>query len=822
MCYTYACTAYSLILQSIFCMVKNVCLLVLVMGCCVPVLAQQHAKMLTPPLPDTGYKHLLSGELVRHIIVDSLNKRYAPVDGVVTTVKTFIPGGLNDTAHHALYKYISATDGVSRLHVLQQRAAILKDSTKLNAYLDGKLRGFYALQNPLPVLPDMRRMGFGNKFQGASGSAFFDNGAAAVIQSGYKAQLSDQAVLGNIPFTINYTNISGQSSFQPGFSDQSLTKISFDKDAYRQRLSGYVNSHYDLKKYFLQDINAGAALRSYTSFDLQSIEKQMDSVYVAKGKAGFKSVISADQLLYLDSVQLRNAVMGQPGADSLQAGLSGDYLQQLYTLKKQYGAIAPKEILNAQHDVNGKVGAWMQGDQQQAQTDKALLPLNFVQKLFLKAQSLNIGNFAASGSKGLSSGLFMKGIQGTFLGNNDKTMMLGAGLRQDAGGLKDAPFTASLEGSGYVMEMLQTGKGMPDAAQHSLVGAVNANTKATTMNQFSTIALPRNIFVGTYSRSMQVGAYGTLDAELGKSANSFNNATVGSDYASAGKAAALTLMSDFWQTFSAGLDFNGHVDEWKLTHREYVSYSGMAYNNPASPFAGRGTIRYGLNLKRSWNKNKLVIGVKMDQRTIHNDPDGNNVWRNQQYGIDARYKVKRNFSFTASISQAAMRNTASSDHSNDFLTRQFSMSSQVSGTLWNVLQSSNVTTGLQQMNVGNLKSLLVNVNLNHNVVLHSNVISLNVFYNKDVKDNALYGNMFNTEVMYNYTLWKQLSCGSGITYLSDVPVVTQVGIKQTLTAVLAKKLTATLYMDCRKSLHNTPQNYLYGTFRSEVALHYAF
>lgn len=756
---------------------------------------------------------------VRAVLVDSLNARYPMA--VKQKLVHLERGKLNDSALTVLYAYLQQSGDGAKLQRLKKQAAVLKDTARLKAYLDSKLRGFYALEHPLPILPDMRKIAVDNQFKTVGISAVYDNGGAAVIQAGYTAQFSDEAVVGNIPFKIDYTNLSGHSSFAPGFSDQNLAKISFDKAAYQQRLASLVASHYDLKKYFLQDIDLGASIKGYASLDLKSLESNMDSLYRSKAAAMGK-LVAADQLLYLDSVQLRNAVIsGRNMADSSEARATNDYLQHLYALKKKYGDNAAADVLNFQSLQNKKTEQWMQEESQQVQADKSLLPLNGLQKLFLKAQSLNLGNFGAGGSRGMVSGLFMKGIQGTFMGNNNKTLMAGIGTRQDMGALKDAPFTGSLEGSGYMMEMLQMGKGMPDQP-HSLVGAVNANSKNNTTNQFSTLSLPRNIFTGTFSKNMKVGNLGTLDAELGKSSNSFANATVGSDMASAGKAAVTSLLSDFWQTFSAGLDFNGNVDEWKLDHHEYISYAGMAYNNPASPFISRGTIRYGLGLKKGWYHNKLLVGVKLDQRTIHNTPDGGDSWHNQQYSVDVRYKLQRNFTLTARLNQSMMKNPAAADHSNDFVSRQFSMSSQSSMHLWGKVQSDNMTLGVQQMNVGYLHSVLVNMNLNHNILLGTNVVSVNVFYNKDLKDNALYGNMFNTEALYNYTLLKTLNMGSGLTYLSDAPVVRQAGIKQTFTASLAKKLSTTLYLDCRKNLHNTPQNYLYGTFHGEMAVRYTF
>jgi hypothetical protein len=446
-----------------------------------------------------------------------------------------------------------------------------------------------------------------------------------------------------------------------------------------------------------------------------------------------------------------------------------------------------------------------------------LLPLNFLQKLLLTAKQLNIGQIAANGSKGGVSGLFMTGLQGTFL-KNDKFLMLGGGKRQDGGYLKDIGLTESIDPSSYVMQFMEVGKGDTESS-HSHLAIVNANTRNSNSRRFEQQLMPRNIFVGALSERVSLGEYGEIEAQLSKSATQFKNSANGNEMALASKAAAFTLLDDFWQTISVGLDYTGSVRKWNLDQRVYINYSGLGYNNPATPGGSRGSLKYGAGLKRSWKKNRISVTARADMQDVRTSAVNNNRWHNRQYTLDTRFKVNRHISLTGRFNQATMKGISDRQPGSYFLTRQVSFSSQANGKLIHLPYNSNVMLGVQQIDMLPLRSLLVNLNMNHNFIVNTHVLSLNVFYNKDVRENALYGNLLTLESAWTYQYGK-ISCSSGVTYLDNKDVVRQLGVKQTMATQLMRRLNANLYFDCRKNLINTSQNYLFGNFRSELSLQY--
>lgn len=62
-------------------MVKTACL-VLLLGFCVPVIAQQHATLPVLSSADSTYKQLLSNPVVYQILIDSLNNPCTPLKEV--------------------------------------------------------------------------------------------------------------------------------------------------------------------------------------------------------------------------------------------------------------------------------------------------------------------------------------------------------------------------------------------------------------------------------------------------------------------------------------------------------------------------------------------------------------------------------------------------------------------------------------------------------------------------------------------------------------------------------------------------------------------
>jgi len=119
-----------------------------------------------------------------------------------------------------------------------------------------------------------------------------------------------------------------------------------------------------------------------------------------------------------------------------------------------------------------------------------------------------------------------------------------------------------------------------------------------------------------------------------------------------------------------------------------------------------------------------------------------------------------------------------------------------------------------------VRSLFVNTQLSHQVMVGTRMISANIFYNKDVKNAAIYSSLLNVDAGYHYTLAKLLQCGSSVTFLDNKEVVRQLGVRQQVAAQLLKRVNMNLSVDARKDLIQSSQNYLYGNFRTELSFHY--
>lgn len=782
------------------------------------------------------YNRLLNtNPALKVAVIDSLNRRSGPGD-----VFHHINGKpLNDSVRQLFSRHVNAVYGAKQLQQVNRGLQLFRDTAGLPAYLAGKLRGFYALRNEANALSLMKAGAYSNHLKVLSGSAFYDNTPGAVLQSGIGVQLEDMVVVGNIPVNIVFNNLAGNSPFDQGWADQQLKKFSFDKDAYMDRLNGYLNKSYDLKKYFLGDIDVASAVKSFATLQVNDIQEEMKAITSPQQALAFSNLVSAEQLIYLDSNQIRRLLLDNktlqlteedlnsklPDSTGMMSGhqqtvlAAQQYLRRLSEAKNNVvQGLQAKEALAAQHKINGAIQQRVNDPEAQKRNIKELLPLNFIQRLLLQTKRLNIGNIAANGSKGGVQDLFMSGVQGEFL-NKQKFLMLGLGTTRLGGDLKDRQFTSSLDPGAYSMQFLQMGQGDINVS-HSHIAMMNANTKNKNYGGFDAESLKRNIFVGAFSEQINLGEYGAITADISKSNTTFNNAATGNSAALSSKTAAFTLLDDFWQTFSAGLDYNGEWKAARMSQRVYFNYSGLAYTNPGSPGGSRGTIRYGLNIRRYWNKRKIMVGFRTDLQDMNTAASGSTGWRNRQYTLDTRIRVKKNFSLSARMGQSTIKNTGHLFPEMGYFNRQINVASQLTGKLFSHQQNNNISFGVQQMDILPMKSLLINLNINHSIVIGTHVLSVSVFYNKDVKDQALYGNLFTAETGWSYQLGKIWSCSSGINYLDNKNVVRQIGLRQTFSASLAERLHLNLYADCRKQLLNTPQNYLFGNINTQLALNY--
>lgn len=719
---------------------------------------------------------------LKNAVMDSLNKKYANVPGQLLPdslpFNRFGLNGMQQGARQEFMQYMRAGNSAAGIAKMRTMFHGLQDSARGARFIDNKLRGFYALKPQgsltLPGLPE-------NKLRGISWQTIYSDTTAMMSGWWNEGVVQDQLTVGSIPVQLNYSTLSGYNS---GLKDAHFLKLAFDKEAYMQKVNQQLQKTYNLNKYFLDDIDIKSSIKSYATSQLAA----MDSM---KGK------VSADQLIYLDSTQLRNAMKEAPA----------DYNEKVMSLKQQLGGVKEmNQLLGAQKDAQHNIQSLASQPENTSRMAGNLLHLSALQSLMMNIKELKVGSIGANASKGTVSDLFMTGAAGSYLKSN-KFIMLAMGKSNELG-VQDVGMQSTAPS--YSMQFLRLGRGDIGSGQTHF-STLNANAKPQTNNGFNTAALSKNIFVGSVSQQCSLGSLGTIDIELSKSSGQYSN-----EAAAVSKSAASHFMDDIWATASVGLAYNGDIKKYGLTQKVYMNYSGLGYTNPGSPFGSRGSLQYGFMVKRSWLRNKAVVSLRTDMRNLAVSPLTDNKRKSLQFSLDGRYRLTRKLSFSMNM----LQNTLRENGNTAFLNRKISFMSQANGKMYGLPFSNNSTIGIQQLNYVDLHSLFVNIGSMHTFMAGPGMVVLNAFYNRDIKNAAVYNNMLNVDGGYQYTLWKVLSCGSSLIYMDSKDVVTQIGLRQQVSAQFFKRWSLAISADGRKNLKNTVANYYYGRFNTAMSLHY--
>ncbi|MBO9154066.1 hypothetical protein ACFOTA_17740 [Chitinophaga sp. GCM10012297] len=792
--------------------------------CCMLITLTANAQQLQralPPADSAGNIPIAANPLMRRIIMDSLNRYKDRLKGQPGISRPEGPAavlnGLNEPVKQQFLSYIQKTSGPEKAKQLKEGFSVLKDTARMQQFVDEKLRGFYALFKDDPNFSKLALPGkIENKFSGAKAETSF--GDTTGNGSGWwsNVNVQDRFSAGSIPVNLQYANVSGYSRVDTRLEDDNLVKFNFDKEAYLKKIDAHVKKNYDLKKYFLDDIDFRGQLQSFVSAKMKSFDQLGDSL---------SGMVKPEQVIYLDSIQLRNVLnenaLKEPARRMADSSLD-KYMGRLMDLKKELGGgLEIKDMLNSQHTVRNNLGKWINDPASTARMAQDLVPMSGLQRFFMKVKDLNLGNIAANASKGTVSDLFMTGMAGSLLSKNNY-LMTAIGKTREIRAM-DAGLDATMNAPAKSLQFVRLGKG--DLGNgHSHLSVLNANSRNEPGRAPNVRALMQNTFVGAVSKQISLGEYGQIAAELSKSANRTGGAGPSADHAAMTKAAVANFFDDFFVTLSTGVSYTGSVREWGTTHKVYFNYSGLGYNNPGNPYARRGMIQYGLNLKRSWLKNRAVVQLRTDVKNMERSAVSGSQWKNYNFSLDGRYRLSRKLTLSGRLMQSQM-NTVSDKYSDAvFTNRKISFSSSWNGKTGRLPFFNQASLGLQQMHyitaAEPVKSLFVNTQVSHTIPVNGKMIAATIFYNRDLKNAAVYSNLLNMDAGYHYTLLKILQCGSSLTFLDNKDVVRQIGVRQQASAQLLKRWNVNLSVDARKDLVTSAQNYLYGNFRTELSLHY--
>jgi hypothetical protein len=817
-----------------------------------------HSQTPVPALPEKN----LYGKLI-----DSLNDRRLFSQGISATpgrldsifaskLKESAYGGLKDSVMGEFLYYVKNNFGADRVNKIVKNFSVAGDSGSLKNFIGNKLRGFYSINGKesfrIPTFDNF----LNNHFSGVEYSVVNDNTPMAPVPWMHQLQINDQVKLMDIPFQIGFSNLS--NDYTP-LQYNNLMKVSFDKGGFQQGLQQKLGKYYNMKKYLLADMDVLSYVKGHFDSELSQQIKGASNNVIGNPESFVRSRLSNDELLKLDNSQIREklmpagemqavrdrmqateqmltdhgATMDAKQKDSLQQYMKNqsNYLASLEQLSDKIGSVKDKlaasginanQITRMQQQMNASADASLGQPQVIKEAAGNLLPLNGMQRFFTQVSSLNAGTFGMNGGERGVSALLRGGMELSLL-KNKNLFSGGLGQIKDGGFLKDAGLQNSLLNSASFMQFLQLGKG-EEGKNNTHVTVMNSNTTSPSTAYFTQLALPRNILAATVTKTLKVRKAGLVEAEISKSATQYKNTVApDADQVMEHKSALYSYTDDFLQTLSVGVRYSDEWDKLGLSHNAHVSYAGFGYTNPGNPSAAKGSWQYDLLLRKQITR-KGFIQTRFANRNYNYSGDGQHQWNNIQVDVQGRYRFSRILTLGLKLNQYQLVRKEADTKEKMYVSRKVMADAQYSDNIGGLQQRTNFSLGWQQFNniavqQGGQSNLLM-VQWVTSVPVGSTVMTMNMFYNKEIADYHVMGNLLTSEVGAGYSLFKSFAFNSSITYLDNSIAAKQVGIRQSVNTMILKNCNVGLYVDCRKNLITPVNAYLYGSFRGELSVHY--
>ncbi|WP_205509782.1 hypothetical protein [Longitalea arenae] len=800
-------------------------------------------------------------------LVDSLNKRKlfqqgvsigkSPLDTLfISRLKASAFSGIKDSVMGEFLYYVKNNFGTDRVKKILKNFSMAGDSGSLQNFIGGKLKGFYSVNGMESFkIPSFDKL-LNNQFSGVEYNIAHDNTALAPSPWMHQLSVSDQVKIMDIPFQVSFSNLSNE--YVP-LQYNNLMKVTFDKDGFSQGLQQKLGKYYNMKKYLLADMDMLSYVKSHFESELSQQVKSLSNEVITDPNALLQSKLSNDELLKLDNDQIKEKLLSSSEIGSIRERLQGSqqlltehgatmpaaqkdsllqsmknqsaYLASLEQLSDKISAVKNKmaasginanQVTRLQQHFDAKAIENLRQPQVIKEAAGNLLPLNGLQRFFTNVGSLNAGTFGKEGSERGINTLLRGGMELSVL---KKANVFSGGLGQvkDGGFLKDAGLQNSIFNSASFMQFLQFGKG-EEGKNNTRITVINSNTTSPNTANFNQLALPRNILAGTISKTVKVRRAGLVEAEISKSATQYKNTvSPNADQVMEAKSALFSYTDDLLQTLSVGLRY---MDEWEkagLSHNAHVSYAGFGYTNPGNPSAAKGSWQYDMQLRKQITR-QGHIQARFANRTYNYSTDGQSKWNNMQFDIQGRYRLNRKLSMGAKLNQYQLLRKTDSTKEKMYVSRKVTADAQYTGRVRGLAQRTMFSLGWQQFDniavqQGGQSNLLL-MQWSTTVPVGTTVVSMNMFYNKEIADHELMGDLLTSEIGAGYPVFKTIMLNSSLTYLNNSIAARQVGIRQSVTTTALKNCTVGLFVDCRKNLITPVNAYLYGSFRGELSVHY--
>lgn len=445
-----------------------------------------------------------------------------------------------------------------------------------------------------------------------------------------------------------------------------------------------------------------------------------------------------------------------------------------------------------------------------------------VGKFYSKIKGFQAGSFGQRMPGIMNKDLLMKGTD--FVVKTGRgPVNVGLGIHQDIGMPKDAGFNTSL----YDSPKLLTYVSIPTtnftfgSGKLSWVGSFDKQN-ASGFGQLN--PLPKNNLAFMVSQDLNVNNFGRFTFELSKSSTQYKNL-------STNETDKLVLNNDlkmgnyfrddFLETVSIGLKHGIELKKMGLSGNTFFSYSGLGYQNPGQQGYSNMGMRVGGNLKKSFLKNKVIFNARTDIKNTPMSAVSGAHWRNYNLQLESRVKLSKQYNFNLKYAENGVNKVDGASNA-VFSSQKLQVDMNANYKVGTNYGFSRLSVGHQEMlNPSVLtKTGFMTIVYAQNLMMKTVSLSANAFYNKELNGVRVLGDMLNADAGCQYTLLKNLSVSSSITYLDNENIARQVGVRQNIQLSMLKNFDVSAFVDFRKNLIDPLYPDLFATGRGELSIRY--
>jgi hypothetical protein len=647
-----------------------------------------------------------------------------------------------------------------------------------------------------------------------------------------------------IPLTVMFMH---QDYLNPSFAYRNAFQAQFDKDAFLDNYKKKLKDKLDVDKLIpknnvLQAAKEAAdkAVRKELDGMLQEYKTEFSEPLAAfdtirnlsTGNIGgvFQSLVNSQ---YVAGIKEKEQELQQLSSE-VQSGKVGEKVKSIPSLKKEiaiytkllsfyqrYQALKKKlDLVGIENRLNEE------GLQRMANLENMLdnpaslqqlagqhLQLSGMEKLFMNVQQMNMGQHSVTLSPLTLYNYLNNGVS-IEISKDKKYFFALAGKERDFNSLYDRANFSALQQNDHIGMGVRMGRGsLKENHTHFSLFSFRQSKMQAAADRFD---MPKkNTVVLGLSNRLNIGESSSLELELSKSSAVYAQAEYGADTMGRRKSALAGLFSgeDFAQSMAVAMNYTGSFEEAGLNVGANFTHVASAYNNPGSAFMLGGSKDAGLQLRKSFFKNKFVLQARGNMREYSYTMLPGRKWQNFSYMFESRFRLPNGQQL--SLKYQPVKSVRKEDgkrftiNNTEKFTAEVSLQKRLGQSFYrNVISTTyNASRYLYRTDsMAKLKSLTVSSL--QNVSIGRQLVYWNVTYThaRNPGGPAYLNSVLNTDVGITYALGKYISSTTALNYSSAQNWYRQVGARQTITATLNSRMQLSLFVDYRQ---NIQQYYFY-------------